>query len=332
MEGNENIGKDPGQISIRSRPFYKLLLISALFAVPATILFLAFTIVRRYGIRFIWTDLPRAVGLSFGTDSAIFTIAFFTLGGLLIGLITHYSKAKPQLLMEEFQETGRIAPRSGFAGMARGLVGLIFGGFIGPEGPPTGGTGALGSWLAEKRKIPRPVEGVVTYASISGFFGAFLNSPFGMALLTIEPGLENGKLTWKLLLPGLVAAAMGYAIFFALTGSVFGGLYQFPPYDGLQVAQLLYAVPLGLVGAVFPLTLFEGDAQIQSVIDQAATLGVVMLIVLTLVKVFLTTMCLSFGWSGPIPTTMASSTLRRVRSMTLSPPLARPTEISEASV
>jgi H+/Cl- antiporter ClcA len=281
------------------------------------------------------------MGLSDGTDSAIFTIAFCTLGGLLVGLITHFTKAKPQLLMEEFQEfqdTGRIAPRNGFTGMVRGLVGLIFGGSIGPEGPMTGGAGALGTWLAERRKVPRPAEGVLTYASISGFFGAFLNSPFGMAMFTIEPGLESGKLTWKLLLPGLVAATVGYAVFFSLTGNVFGGLYQFPPYDGLQVVQLLYALILGLIGGafgllfthlykgmkrmteplaphpiglavsaglilgvlgtVFPLALFDGDSQIQSVIDQAATLGVITLLALALVKVFLTTMCLSFGWSG----------------------------------
>ncbi len=340
MEGRTE-EMEAGQISIRSRPFYKLLLASALIAIPATLLFMAFALVFRYGVLFIWQDLAGVVGLSRGTDSAIFTIALCTLGGLLVGLVTHFTKARPQLLMEEFQEfqeTGRIVPRNGLAGMVRGLVGLIFGGSIGPEGPMTGGAGALGSWLAERRKAPRPVEGVLTYASISGFFGAFLNSPFGLAMLTIEPGLENGKLSWKLLLPGLVAATVGYAFFFAVTGSVFGGLYQFPPYGGLQIIQLLYAVLLGLiggaigllfihvykglkrmteplashpvglavvaglilgvVGAFFPLALFDGDAQIQSVIDQAATLGVIMLIVLALVKVFLTTMCLSFGWSG----------------------------------
>ncbi len=101
--------------------------------------------------------------------------------------------------------------------------------------------------------MPEPVKVAATHASISGFFGAFLSNPFPMATLTIESGLESGKVTWKLLIPGVVAASVGYVIFFSITGSVFGGLYKFPSYEGLQIIQLAHAVVLGLVGGLLGL-------------------------------------------------------------------------------
>jgi H+/Cl- antiporter ClcA len=60
---------------------------------------------------------------------------------------------------------------------------------------------------------------------------------------------------------------------------------------------VLAGLILGTVGAVFPVLLFSGDAQIQEVID-ATAIGTMMLLVLALLKVLVTTVCLAFGWSG----------------------------------
>jgi H+/Cl- antiporter ClcA len=330
-----------GEINIRSRPFYGLLVLSALFGTMAALLTVGFALVYKYGLQVMWQTLPASLGLSSGTSTPLFIVVVCLMGGLLVGLITWYSKVHPQLLVEEFEEfttEGRIAPRGGFVGMFRGLIGLIFGGSIGPEGPMTAGSGALGTLVAERRGMKRPVTAVATYASISGMFGSFLSSPFGMAILTIEGGMEKGKLSWKLLIPGIVASSVGYVIFFIITGYAFGGMYQFPPYEGPKVIDIFYAVGLGflgglvgllfiglframrgavrpvrsrpielallaglvlgLVGAAFPLTLFSGDAEIQPLINGAVEMGVVTLVILGLLKVFLTVTCLALGWSG----------------------------------
>jgi H+/Cl- antiporter ClcA len=169
-------------------------------------------------------------------------------------------------------------------------------------------------------------------------FGSFLGSPFGFAVLTIEVGMENQKMTWKAILPSIVAASVGYTVFFGLTGYVFGGNYQFPAYEGLRLVDLGYAVLLGLVGgllgllfigmfrllrrwsarlssrpvgltmlaglvlgligALYPVLLFSGDEQIQTIIDDAVGLGFMMLMAMALLKVLLTVVCLSLGWSG----------------------------------
>jgi H+/Cl- antiporter ClcA len=171
--------------SEQSRPFYKLLLVSALIGAIASLEFLLFVLVLKYGTQAIWQGIAGEFGLPYGTASPYFIIAFCALGGLAVGLITKFTKVKPELLVDDLQnfvETGRIDPRKGLVGMIRGLVGLVFGGSIGPEGPLTGGTGGLGTWIAEKAKFERPVKAVSTLSAISGMFGAFLGSPFILPL------------------------------------------------------------------------------------------------------------------------------------------------------
>ena len=309
-------------------------------AVGALITF-AFFVVLKYGTSVVWEFIPRSLGLANGVDSAPFIVLSCLLGGLIIGSITYFTHVKPKLLVEEMDEmtdSGRIVPRNGIVGLARGLVGLLFGGSIGPEGPLTGGSGAMGTWLAERLKLPRPAVAVSTLSGMSGMFGSFLASPFGFAMFAIEGGLEKGKLSWKLLLPSIVASSVGYTIFFGLTGYTFGGNYQFPAYEVWKLIDLGYAVLLGLIGgvlgllfinifrtsrqltrrwhsrpislamlaglilgsigAIFPLVLFSGDAELQVLIDDAVELGFLTLLILALLKVFVTAICLSFGWSG----------------------------------
>lgn len=328
-------------IDICSRKFCGLLLLSGAVGAIGALLTLAFAIALKGGKLLIWHLIPQQFGIADGTTSAIFVITACVLGGLLVGLITRWSRTKPSLLAEElgeFTECGRLEPRNGAAGLVRGLVGLTFGGSIGPEGPLSGGSGALGTWLAERFRLSRPVVAVSSLSGMSGMFGSFLGSPFGFAMLIIETGLEKGKLSWKLLLPSVMAASVGYGVFFALTGYVFGGGYDFPAYQQWHLIDLGYAVLLGLLGgllgmlfirlyramrrwadqrrsrpvslavlaglvlgvasAIFPMLLFSGGAEIQGLLDDAARMGVIVLIALALLKVLVTAICLAFGWSG----------------------------------
>ena len=48
--------------------------------------------------------------------------------------------------------------------------------------------------------------------------------------------------------PSIVAASVGYTVFYALTGYVFGN-YRFPSYDVWTIVDLGYAVVLGMAAA-----------------------------------------------------------------------------------
>ena len=177
--------------------------------------------VLSYLTQAVWTNLANIFGISNGVYDALFVIPMCLIGGLIVGLITKYTKVKPMLLQQdlaEFAETGQLNPRAGYVGMVRGFIALVFGASIGPEGPLTGGSGGLGTWLAMKLKLPKPVIAESTNAAISGMFGGFLDSPFGWPIITIEMGLQSGKLSWKMVLPGVVAGAIGFAVYFGITG------------------------------------------------------------------------------------------------------------------
>jgi len=139
------------------------------------------------------------------------------------------------------------------------------------------------------------------------------------------------------LFPSLLASASATVVFVLFSGTFFETLYQFPDYAP-KLAHMFYAVPLGLlggvvgilfmlslkrlqllfqpmkghvvlrgvigglgmgiIGALLPLTLFSGESETADLIAHAAEIGVVMLIVLGLVKLFATTLLLATGWKG----------------------------------
>lgn len=130
---------------------------------------------------------------------------------------------------------------------------------------------------------------------------------------------------------------MGTVAFLVLSQEYFGSLYTFPDYAP-RVTDLAWAVPLGLLGALagaifilairtlrkllaplrsrlivrgllgglilgiagalLPLILFSGEQQTHVLIQDAAAIGVIPLIVMALVKLLITALLLVTGWKG----------------------------------
>ena len=61
---------------------------------------------------------------------------------------------------------------------------------------------------------------------------------------------------------------------------------------------LIGGLGMGIIGALLPLTLFSGEAETSDLLANAAEIGVVMLIVLGVVKLFATSLLLATGWKG----------------------------------
>jgi H+/Cl- antiporter ClcA len=175
------------------------------------------------------------------------------------------------------------------------------------------------------------VSGMLAAFITNPFGGALL----GLESAQGGPGGMHGYF-W-VLFPSLLASAVSTVVFVLLSGAFFETLYQFPEYTP-KLAHMFYAVPLGLlgglvgilfmlslkrlqqlfqpmkehvvlrglvgglgmgiIGALLPLTLFSGESETAELITGAAEIGVVMLIVLGLVKLFATSLLLSTGWKG----------------------------------
>jgi H+/Cl- antiporter ClcA len=170
-------------------------------------------------------------------------------------------------------------------------------------------------------------------------------------------GGTTGKQTYFwVLFPSMLASAVSTVLFVLLTGKFFETLYHFPTYEP-RLLDLAYALPLGLVGgivgllfmlslgwlkrlfqpmkqhlvlrgllgglamgiigALWPLTLFSGEEQTADLIYHAAEIGVLMLIVLGLVKLLATSILLTTGWKGGyiFPVMFASAALGLAASL-----------------
>jgi H+/Cl- antiporter ClcA len=175
------------------------------------------------------------------------------------------------------------------------------------------------------------VSGMLAAFITSPFAGAIL----GMEAAQGGPG---GKKTYFwVLFPSLLSSAVATVVFVLLVGRFFETLYKFPDYTP-RLVDLLYAVPLGVVGgavgllfmltlkrlqqlfapmkqhvvlrgligglclgiigAFLPLVLFSGEEGTVDLIANAAEIGVLMLVVLGLLKLFSTTLLLATGWKG----------------------------------
>ena len=194
----------------------------------------------------------------------------------------------------------------------------------------------MGAAIAERARLPSPVVTLSALSAISGFFGAFLATPFAGALIFIESTLKRGTMTWNAVPPSIVAATAGFAAYFLLSGAFLVGEFALLPYLFHDI-DLLYASVLGLLGGgcgilfiilykkmrgifepmedrpillglfgglglgiagmLFPLTLFMGSDQLQFLIDNYLEVSLFLLLALVVVKILLVTFSFSTGFT-----------------------------------
>ena len=329
---------DEATDSLNSKKFYLLLLYVSLIGIVGTLVMIAFISLEDTFTGLLWKDIP-VDSLTPVFNPLILIICI--LGGLGVGLIRLYFKGNIAIMAEdliEFNETGRFSKKKGVELFLRGLVSLVCGAPLGPEAPLTVSTGAAGTAIAEKANMKPPLVTLSSLSAISGFFGAFLSSPFAAALLFIEISLEKRPMAWKAILPTIVAATVGFAAYFLLFGYFIQGMFVLPADEGFKDIDLLYAVGLGLIGAAcgivfiilykkmralfepfenrpvllglagglglgiagifLPLTLFMGSEQLQVLIENYLEVSLMLLFLIIVVKILLMSFTFSTGFAG----------------------------------
>lgn len=202
----------------------------------------------------LWRDLPSDLGSS--TPPWYLVIGLPVVGALLV-------IAARRLLPGD----GGNPPLQGFAGegatpLAYGpgialaaLATLGFGAVLGPEMPLVALGSVAGTALGRAARLPDKQTTVLalsgSFAAISALFGG----PIVGGLLMLEGGLAMGAALEPVLIPGFVAAAIGYVLFVGLGN--WGGIHEqsltvpgLPAYHGTNVPDLFVAVAVGIVGAV----------------------------------------------------------------------------------
>jgi H+/Cl- antiporter ClcA len=217
-------------------------------------------------------------------------------------------------------------------------VSIIGGASLGPEKALGSMGGGVGSWIAERRKLASEDSQVNVLSGMAGAYGGMLSSPVIVVMLLLEVGRPGGNKLTKTLLSSIISSSVSFGIYFAIAGAVFLDIYKVPQYK-FHDWQLLAAVPLGLfsalvvttlvvfialatrlfkrlpevpratlggimfgvVGVLFPLTLFTGTTQLTTVLHDASALGAGFLAAVVIAKIFTFAVSQGSGFiGGPI--------------------------------
>ena len=218
------------------------------------------------------------------------------------------------------------------------FIALWSGAAVGPEGPLVFLTGGVGSFVSEKLKLQKDDVQVLVYSAIAGGFGGFFGSPVIGAVGAFEYMYIKELDFNRHLIPGLISAAVGYGVYFAILHTSYLGIYSFPDFASLRLVDLVWAllvgviagvigivfkvifgimnkafgrlnkrpvgraiiggVIIGLIGSFLPLTLYSGQDQLLQIIHNPAAFGIGILLLMMLVKILLTSTSFASGFEG----------------------------------
>jgi H+/Cl- antiporter ClcA len=243
----------PGAATVSGKAYLRLVVLGAIIGLPAAAVAAGFLALVHELEDVFWHDLPDALGRT--TPPWYLVVGLPVVGALVV------LAARRLLPGDGGHEPlegigGAPTPIAHAPGVALAALGtLVFGAVLGPEAPLI----ALGSVVG--LAITRVVDVDPEHHRVLGLAGSFsaisalFGGPLAAGILLVEASVGLGKLAIPVLVPGLVAAAIGYLLFTGLGG--WGGLDEsdlevpgLPPYDGVHLGDLLLAVGVGVAIAI----------------------------------------------------------------------------------
>ena len=313
---------------------YVLMVYAALFGAITSLLTVGYITLYNLGVKFF-----EQVSL-FVLNINIWPLILLTGAGVVIGLVIKFLGQHGGLgvAQQQYAKTGRLNPRDVPSILLQGFTALWSGAAVGPEGPLVFLTGGVGTFISDRLRLQKDDVQVLVYSSIAGAFGGFFGSPVVGAVGAIEYMFIKELDIYRHIIPGLLAAAVGWGVYYALLQTSFLGIYDFPNYDSPRLVDLWWAflvgviaglvgimfklifgilhlafgrlkkrpvllaitggVVIGLIGSFLPLTLYSGQNQLLQIIHNPAAFGIGMLLLLVLVKSLLTSTSFATGFEG----------------------------------
>jgi H+/Cl- antiporter ClcA len=241
-------------------------------------------------------------------------------------------------VVDRVHDPGRIDIKQTPAMIVASLCSIVAGGSAGPEAPLVQVNGSIGGWLGTKLNLTLPTVRILTFCGMSAALGAFFGAPLGGALFALEIPHRRGLEYYEAIIPAVLSAILSFVVFRLTTGLSIGGMYHFASIPPLTLMNLLQGAILGVVGAavallfvlvfrvvgylteplrrqtillatlgglsigtialVFPQTLFFGEEQIDTIIEQGATYGIALLMAIGLAKMLSISCTLHSGFRG----------------------------------
>jgi len=305
----------------------------------------AFVQVVGLGTRFLWGD-PTQIDVGGGEW---WWIAAGLVAGLAVGSLRRALRVPDRLDgSAAIMTKGSVDTASAPAAVAVSAVSLIGGASLGPFDAGTRSGAAIGAWWSRRgRSEAQPID---VLNGVAGGLGGLLTAPVVATLLITELQRRTSREYLAFLVPNLVAAVVGFAVFYVTVGSSFLGIYAQDPYEvliwhfglaaglGLVAAGVAWGLEkavavtarlaargvgslpvraalggsvVGLIAVVLPVTFGSGKQQLTALVDQPASIGVVLLLAVALGKVAAMAVSLGTGFigGGVMPTLFLGGTL-----------------------
>ncbi|HEY7024868.1 MAG TPA: chloride channel protein [Candidatus Limnocylindrales bacterium] len=248
----------PGHASAAHAPisgaqYLRLVALAAAIGIPAALVAALFLAVVHWLESWLWDDLPRMLGF---TEAPWYLLIGLPLSGALIVLAARRllpgdGGASPLRGLE-----AEATPPSHVPGVVVAALGTLpFGAILGPEMPVIALGSAVGVVATRLLRLGEVETKVIANAGTFSAISALFGGPLVAGMLLIEAGVGAGAMLIPALLPGLVAATVGYLIFTGLGN--FGGLPQagltvpsLPPYVSISVIDLGVGVGVGITAVM----------------------------------------------------------------------------------
>lgn len=314
--------------------YYRLMAYAAVFGALASLFTAGYITLYNQGVKFFSQPSLFLFSINF------WPLILLTIAGVFTGLAIKFFGQHGGLgvAQGQYAKTGRLDYRSLPSIILQAFIALWSGAAIGPEGPLVFLTGGMGSFISDRLKLQKDDVQVLVYSAIAGAFGGFFGSPVIGAVGAFEYMYIKELDFYRHLIPGLIAAAVGYGVYFALLHTTYLGIYSFPNFASFRLVDLGWAllvgiiagvigimfklifgiihltfsrikkrpvvraviggVIIGLIGSFLPLTLYSGQNQLLQIIHNPAAFGIGLLLLMMLVKIVLTSTSFATGFEG----------------------------------
>ena len=295
----------------------------------------AFLRVMNLGIGFLWDFLPSQFSIPFYTVGVCLIGSLLI--GLYKSKFGDYPE-ELGMVLGKLKKNGRYPYNNLLIVLIAALLPLLIGAAIGPEAGLTGVIVGLCCWVGDKlkryykeasdlasigasatlgtifrspmfgfveplegeadTKLPKASKTVLYILAILSSFGIFilLNKLTGgsTGFPAIEfNGIELTDLLWGLVLT-LVGVVMGvlFLAFEKITHFLLGLV------KNIIIRCAIGGLALGIIGTLLPLTMFSGEHEIEKILSDGKTIGIVTLLIIAVAKLFLTNVCIASWLKG----------------------------------
>jgi H+/Cl- antiporter ClcA len=259
---------------VRTKRYSTLLVLAAILGVPISAFAYLFLTFVSHLQNWVFTSLPE--GLGFKSEPVWWPLLPLFVAGILVGAFIQYLPGR-----------GGHSPADGFkAGGApsaielpgvflAALATLALGVVLGPEAPLIALGGGLAALVVETAKRDAPEQTMLVLAAAGSFaaISTLLGSPLLGAFLLLEATGLGGPVQIIVLLPGLLAAGIGYLIFIgfdSITGLGTQSLVipQLPAIGRPNGAEFLWAIGIGLAAVVVGTVIRRLGLALRSLVER----------------------------------------------------------------